>query len=48
MRPFTLHHSPFTVHYLFTVHHEAQRLIANSKCMVNSKRLIANGAGGAW
>lgn len=42
--PFTIHHSPFTMRYQFTVIHEAQWLIVNSKYTANSQRPTANGA----
>jgi len=41
--PFTVYSSPFTMRYPFTVIREASRLIANGKCIVNSKWLIVNG-----
>lgn len=45
---FTVHCSLFTMRYPFTVIHEAQWLIANGKCMVNSKWLMVNSlCGGA-
>jgi hypothetical protein len=43
--PFTVHRSPLSMRYQFTVIHEATQLIANGKCMVNSKWLRVNGAG---
>ncbi len=45
-KPFTVHCSPFTMRYPLTVIRE-QWLIANDKCMVNSKWLMVNGTGGA-
>ena len=44
--PLTIHSLPFAVRYPFTVIH-GQWLIVNSKCTVNSKWLMVNGAGGA-
>ncbi len=45
--PFTVYRLPLSVCYPFTVIHEAQRLMANSKSMVNGKWLVVNGSGGA-
>ncbi|GEM_PF-1566880 len=42
-KPFTVHGSPFTIRYPLSVIREAQWLIANGKCMVNSKWLMVNG-----
>ena len=40
--PFTVHRSPLTMRYPFTVINEAQWLIVNGKCRVNSKWLMVN------
>lgn len=44
---FTVHRSPLSIRCLFSVIHEASRLMANGKCMVNSEWLMVNGTGGA-
>lgn len=44
--PFTVHRSPLTMSYPFSVIHEAQWLKANGKCMVNSKWLMVNASVG--
>jgi len=42
--PFTLHHSPFTMRYPFTVN---EWIMANGKCTENGKWLMVNSTGGA-
>ena len=44
MKQFTIHNSQFTIHYPFTVIHEAQWPMANGKYLVNGKGLMVNGA----
>jgi len=47
-QPLTVNRSPLSMRYPFTVIREAQWLMANGKCMVNSKWLMVNGTGGAY
>jgi len=43
---FTIHRSPLTVRYPFTVIYEAQWLRVNGKCMVNGQWTMVNGSEG--